>query len=90
MEGAVVLAFAVGYGIWYFGTKAGKEKQARENAERAARLAAPPGVVCPSCASTSVQRMTLGTRAASGIAGGLLFSKGARAQFRCNNCRYLW
>lgn len=75
-----------------------RQRQARQDASRAASAAAarrsqPPGAVgvrCPSCQGAEVRRVSGGERARSGIAGGLLFAKKARAQFACANCGYFW
>ncbi|MFZ4760917.1 MAG: hypothetical protein ACOYLX_22345 [Burkholderiaceae bacterium] len=45
---------------------------------------------CPTCQSIQVERVTLGQRAVSGLVGGLVFSKKARASFQCRKCGYLW
>lgn len=66
------------------------EKQVENVAKRQAKVRAPSGVTCPTCHSSSVERVTLGVRAVSGVAGGFLFSKKARAQFHCRNCNYYW
>ncbi len=53
--------------------------------------AAPPtGVRCQTCGSGSVARITIGQRAASGLMGGLVFGKKARASFQCRSCGYVW
>jgi hypothetical protein len=65
---------------------------ARREQSRPAAVAAPvpAGVKCPTCSSGSVHRVTAGQRAMSGVAAGVLFSRRARAQFRCSNCGYFW
>lgn len=60
----------------------------RDIAKQQARLV--PNASCPTCRSTAVERVSLGTRAASGMLGGLIFSKKARAQFHCRSCNYYW
>lgn len=92
MSSGVFVLIVVVYLVWYFGTDAGKAKQQRETAKRDAkrqsRMVAKAN--CPTCRSSSVERVTIGTRAASGVMGGLIFSKKARAQFHCRSCNYYW
>lgn len=98
--GSWLLLAAIACWIWYASTSEGKArsqakyeqakaKHAQDEALRAARLGVPQ-IACPTCGKHTVERMTIGARAASGVAGGLLFSKGARSQFRCRACRYMW
>lgn len=47
-------------------------------------------VSCPSCGKNQCERVSPGERATSGLAGGLVFSRKARAQFRCQICKYYW
>lgn len=49
----------------------------------------PTGPRCPTCGSTSVERISTTAKAAGAVAFGL-FSKTARSQFRCKNCGYKW
>lgn len=49
-----------------------------------------PLVRCPTCTGTDVERVSIGTRAASGVLGGLIFARKARKQFHCRNCNYYW
>jgi transposase-like protein len=52
-----------------------------------ASVAAVDDVVCPHCGHHEAQRITAGQRVSSGVAGGLIFSRAARASFRCGHCR---
>lgn len=47
-------------------------------------------VECPSCHHFGARRVGMGERTSSGLIGGLLFSRKARAQFQCSRCDYLW
>ena len=49
-----------------------------------------PMVTCPSCHTKNPQRVTGGQRVRSAAAGGILFSRKAKAQFHCLNCNYYW
>ena len=49
----------------------------------------PAGPRCPTCGSTSIERISTTAKAAGAFAFGL-FSKTARSQFKCNNCGYKW
>lgn len=51
---------------------------------------APAGVRCPACQSQQVVKVPLGRRVSSGVAGGLVFSRAARAQFQCQSCEYFF
>jgi hypothetical protein len=62
----------------------------RQTDVRVAKQRPAANVMCSTCQSKAVERVTLGTRAVSGIAGGILFSKKARAQFHCFTCGYYW
>lgn len=63
----------------------------KQRATESASLVDPKkGVKCPACSSTAVRHVGLAERAVGGVAGGLLFSKSARAQFRCTNCDYFF
>ena len=44
---------------------------------------------CPTCGSTNIKQLGVGTRAAAGAMFGL-YSKTARCQFMCKNCKYKW
>jgi hypothetical protein len=50
----------------------------------------PPVQTCPTCGGTRVRNVGPGERVVSGVAGGLLFSKKARAQRQCLRCKYYW
>lgn len=46
---------------------------------------------CPTCHHDGlVFRVRVGQRLVSGMAGGLVFSRRARAQFECRHCHYFW
>lgn len=45
---------------------------------------------CPTCRSRSIKRLTLAARGLSGVTGGILFSRRARAHFTCRDCGYNW
>lgn len=45
---------------------------------------------CPTCQSDDVRHLSLTSRGISGLAGGLLFSRRARAHFTCKSCGYNW
>lgn len=47
-------------------------------------------VDCPSCHLHLARRVSSKERVASGLGGGLLFGRKARAQFQCLGCGYLW
>ena len=49
----------------------------------------PTGPRCPTCGSTSVERISTTAKAAGAFAFGL-FSKTAHSQFRCKSCGYKW
>lgn len=49
-----------------------------------------PQVRCPACHAGGVEARTMTQRVAGGLAGGILFSKGARSQFRCRTCGCLF
>lgn len=87
----LIVIFAIAAFLLYC-TDWGRQYQAKEDAKRAAKQQArlQPGASCPTCHNSGVERVTLGTRAVSGVMGGLIFSKKARAQFHCLTCNYYW
>jgi hypothetical protein len=60
--------------------RAGKTKQAKTVET----------MTCPACRNLSVRPLAGVERVASGVAGGLLFSRKARAHFQCSSCGYTW
>lgn len=44
---------------------------------------------CPTCGSTNVIKISLGSKAASGAMFGI-FSSNIRNTYKCNNCGYKW
>lgn len=44
---------------------------------------------CPTCGSTNIQKIGVGSKALGAIGFGL-FSKTARSTFKCNNCGHKW
>jgi hypothetical protein len=49
-----------------------------------------PQVECPNCHTKNAERVKVGSRVASGVVGGLVFSRKARAQFHCLTCSTYW
>lgn len=73
--------------------KAAQAPAAKKEAEQRRafhRTHAPTAVKCPACGTARPRRVGVGERVGSGVAGGILFSQKARAQFQCEYCRYLW
>lgn len=48
-----------------------------------------PKAKCPTCGSTNIQKISA-TRKVAGMIGFGLFSKTAKSQFECLDCRYKW
>lgn len=44
---------------------------------------------CPTCGSTNVERISIGSKAVGGYMFGI-FSSNVRNTYRCNNCKYKW
>lgn len=44
---------------------------------------------CPTCGSTNIEKISATSKAVGAVAFGL-FSKTAKSQFKCKNCRYKW
>ncbi len=44
---------------------------------------------CPTCGSTNVEKISLGSKAVGGYMFGL-FSSNIRRTYRCNDCKYKW
>jgi hypothetical protein len=61
-----------------------RRQRAQEEAQRLALIK------CPTCQQAGARRVGIGERAGSAVAGGLLLSRKARAQFQCTYCGYLW
>lgn len=45
---------------------------------------------CPSCSVGWVYKIPISAKAVSGLMGGMVFGKRARAQFECANCQHIW
>lgn len=76
---------------WLYATPGGEQvRGAYHGSVDAAEARKMQGVTCPTCHRTSVERVTAGQRITSGVAGGILFSKKARAQFHCRGCGNYW
>lgn len=76
---------------WAAREKAGRQARSRTGLERReARTQAPTTASCLTCGGGDVERVRMGARVVSGVLGGLVFSKKARAQFHCRTCSYYW
>ena len=60
--------------------KSAKQNQTQQSDNR---------IKCPTCGSTNVQKISASKKAAGAIGFGL-FSKTARSQFECMDCKYKW
>jgi hypothetical protein len=47
-------------------------------------------VKCPTCSSSSIERVSLKKKAAMGVGFGLLAHKTLGATFKCKTCSYRW
>lgn len=66
-----------------------REEYARKQAAKRARETGPSVPRCPTCGSTSLTKLGVGSRLIDGFVFGAHSVEG-RAQFRCNKCGYMW